>query len=745
MALRLSLDTLLLYDPNRSHATVNVWVAHPTPTEEYALGKLFVVSAIMTPSRLNHEIISIVQEELRERYYRSTDLKPDIAFEQSLQQLNQRLHQLIADGVADWLPQAHILVGLIHHQQLILSSIGAIHSYLIRHGRIHDIAEAGVAKAPNPLRIFESVVSGQLATDDRLLFCTASLLDYFSVEKLRRTISDHAPTDAVRNLETTLLGVEREIAFAALVILAETAEPRPAFGLTPLSRTAAARVAPQVSMEQLIAREQATEKLLSPSIWPAIKDVFDQVRAAASRTFGMLILRRPPRRVISGLASSRTASQTTLSAWVNLLRAVGRGLAAMARAAVQAVRVLLRRPAGAGLHLDRSTVQAVPRPSVNRMIVWFQRLGRPQRTIVVALAILIVVLAGSLAVKGRSPVVTKGKRADTVAASVREKIQRADAALLYGGEDTARQFVTDAAALVATLPKKTERDRTRRSPLLADLARLTRALSHQTIIDQPEHLIDLSTQFPAIHPNQLFLLDGQLVAYDPSTVTPVVTPLRTPTQAFVIKNTLDIGTPTTGTVGGGSTVLLATDRLEFVEIDTAKKTWHALTVGTGLSTAARIQSISVFQNRVYVLDAAGQKILRFNRGVNGLGDGTSWLKESANVKAGRTMVVDGSIYVLQPGGRVTEYEVGRQTSFALGGVTPPVTDLTRLWTTPASQRLYVIEPKTHRLIVFGKNGTFIAQYESPVWTRLRDVVVDEKTGQAYVLNGTTIDVVPLGK
>src|SRR5207249_2090089 len=117
------------------------------------------------------------------------------------------------------------------------------------------------------------LVVGRLESGDRLLFCTPSLLDYFSLEKLRRTIIDYQPSEAVRVLEATLMGAGPEQAFGALIFdLEPAADKIPPAAIAPAGQTSGGRTAPQMSMEQMIARQHQTEKFLAPSIWPSIRD-----------------------------------------------------------------------------------------------------------------------------------------------------------------------------------------------------------------------------------------------------------------------------------------------------------------------------------------------------------------------------------------------------------------------------------------------------------------------------------------
>src|SRR5262249_26267474 len=123
-------DSLVLYDPSYARSTVNVWVAQPTPSEEAALGRLVVVSLIDSADSINKEVITVIQEEVQNQYYHNAAWTTERALEFTLEQANQRLHHLISEGVSQWLDHAHLLIGAIHHQQIVLAPAGTVHGYL---------------------------------------------------------------------------------------------------------------------------------------------------------------------------------------------------------------------------------------------------------------------------------------------------------------------------------------------------------------------------------------------------------------------------------------------------------------------------------------------------------------------------------------------------------------------------------------------------------------------------------------
>ncbi|MBI3573385.1 MAG: hypothetical protein HY092_04255 [Candidatus Kerfeldbacteria bacterium] len=736
MAIHVALDSLLIYDPDRSTAATNVWIAHPGPTEEMLLGKLCIITSLDGPSRINHELISILQDELKNHYYQTSDTKPERAFEQALQKTNQRLHRLIVDGVSDWVDRAHILVAVIHQQELWIAHVGQVMAFLVRQSRLHKVIEVIDRTKPNPLRIFSSVVSGQLEPNDRLLLCTPTLLDFFSLEKIRRTILDHQPSDTARELENNLLGVEARMSIGAIIAGIETA-PDTQPSTFPIRRIMpAAHSAPQVSMETLLARERATEQLLSPSIWPAVRDIVSRVGQGLQDVFRRLVMRRPPKRRLSGTTSEQTL-MTSKTSWSTAALGAGQRVWFTIRRIIRLFGIGRRKlrlsSPGMNLHMPKTP------GTRQKLLSWLQGLDRRRRYVALIACLLIGILATSIVVAGQRQSTSKTKQDPSQ--QIAQDLNKAQAAILYGGEDLARTSLAAASSLINKLPNTSSKQKQQRTSLLAQLQVLEKKIAHVNTIANPQMVFDLGTVDAKLQPHQLYLLKNTVAVFDASrgSVVTFSSDGKNPTSST---NTLDTGQPLTGTVTDTGTLLFATNRAEVIEFDPAKKTWKPLTT-TWPQTNPVVQYLSFFSNRVYALDIAHSDIVRFTKSTSALGAGTSWLKAPVSLERARAAVVDGSIFVLQPQAQVEEYQAGQRTAFHLAPTIPAATNLTRLWTSGVSQNLYLLEPTTHRFLVFTKQGALVNQYQSDRWTDLRDLVVNEKGKTAFVLNGTKVYAVPL--
>ena len=170
-------ETLLLADPTQSRTTSHIFIAHPTPLEERTLGKVFLVVEIDDRARVSHDVIAVIQEELKSAYYNAADFSLEAAFEQALSHVNQRLHQLIEGGVTDWLNHIHLAAGVIRDHDIILTTLGRVHAFYFHGSQAMDIAEGSLPRERiNPLKVFSTIMTGRFTPHDSILITTGALL-----------------------------------------------------------------------------------------------------------------------------------------------------------------------------------------------------------------------------------------------------------------------------------------------------------------------------------------------------------------------------------------------------------------------------------------------------------------------------------------------------------------------------------------------------------------------------------------
>jgi len=734
MPTRADTDALLLYDPSRARSTVNVWVARPSGPEDLAHGKLFLISAIDSAAHVNHEIIDIIQEELRVAFYRPEILTIERRFEEALQAVNRRLHALIADGVNEWVTRCHFLIGVTQGSHLILAPVRSVHAYLLRGTRLHDILGIGDTEAPNPLRIFSQVVGGQVEQNDRLLFCLPSLLDYFSLEKLRRTILDHAPAAAVRSFEQALIDVDPSVSFAALIVRVRSEQELPVSNVPDRPVPAISRTAPQQSMDTLIRTERSTDRIMTPSVWPFIIQGLRRTGRAFRDFTRTTILGRPPKRtlVIDRPPTESPVTPTPRPDARPTLRAIGHTAKRTATATGRVIVMTVRRLG------QRWRLRGTPRTPMARVspITSLQARWGAMTTMQRRIAgVIVVAIILFTAVIARLALPSETNTNTTVAVSaVEAEIARAEAAILFGGESIANEALTKAETDIEKLPTKKKSDRTTIESLRSRITAVRAQLAKRFTLENERTVMSFAADTD-LNDARMNVLGNTIITLV-TTRNAVLLIDRETGEVRAADPTPDVGQLLRGVVVGQA-IVYVTDRPGFVELNPQTGTWRALD-SSFPGTKPTIAGLAAYENRLYVLDREGDRVLRFTRGGTSYGTGVNWLKATTDLATASDLAVDGSVYIIFGNDRVDGYFGGRRGTFALAPLDPPLEGASALWTATNASAIYLLDQTDQRVVVFDKDGGLRRQLVHDGWSTIRSFVVDETNKVLYLLDGTRL-------
>lgn len=740
-------DTLLLSDPSRSRSIVHVGVTHPTPSEEAAFGKLYLLVEIDTTDRINHDIIGALQEELRTVYYRSTEFSAENAFEQALQRANERLHRFITEGVTQWVDKFNGIVAVVKNDLLTFSVIGRVNAFLIRGARIVDITgrTSSVDDKRNPLKLFSSVLTGHLQQNDNILLCTSSLLDYFSQEKLKRMIIEDVPSGTIARIEQTLISNSASVSFAALVFAfkhqeAMMTDAAPAALYAPLS--GARNNAPERSMEELNSKERTTEQLLSPSVMPNVRSALGGMSSAVVGFVRKHIFNLPPRRRVAPQVQQRYTNESFPA------RPERRSSRVAKNALLRALVFLLSIPrvivhAIGYRRTVRSTIDALPQRTtgfVGRTIQWIRSLTGMQRAIMLAAIVALFVLSQSIISLSNRAKNAPAQTVEEKSVLIRENMAKATAALTYDDFDGAKKLVDDSTAVIATLANRSKKDKALRAELLGVINAVrekTRRVQAPTLTT----VADVSGSLSGASPRTVNLAGTTLV---------IGTDRPSKVVRYSIKSNkvLDPATvpfaPTFALALDQQTVLFGNDR-ESALLNLKESAAKPVDI-TFPNADRSIVAAATFSSRIYFIDTKNNSILRAARSATAVGVPGPWLKERTDLGGAVGLAVDGSIYLIASNGDVKKFTAGTPDARSVTTVDPALHAPVAVWTNERTTSLYILEPSERRLLEYKKgSGSLIAQYVDDAFKDVRAMTFDETGTAAYFMSGTTIKKIDLKK
>lgn len=119
------------------------------------------------------------------RKYSHLDAINESNFEKVINKINSELKDFADQGHNDWLGKFNAIVGIIDKNDIYLSQCGNIVGYIFRKNRISSLTDASKTNT-NIHALFDDITSGQIITDDRIVFGNTEFFARISLDRTRR-------------------------------------------------------------------------------------------------------------------------------------------------------------------------------------------------------------------------------------------------------------------------------------------------------------------------------------------------------------------------------------------------------------------------------------------------------------------------------------------------------------------------------------------------------------------------------
>ncbi len=158
------------------------------------------------------------------------------------------------------------------------------------------------------------------------------------------------------------------------------------------------------------------------------------------------------------------------------------------------------------------------------------------------------------------------------------------------------------------------------------------------------------------------------------------------------------------------------------------------------SSEFSFSSLATYRSSLYFLDTKNDRIVKYpyQRDFEWR-DPELWLS-SANRKAidGRSMAVDGSIWILSKNNAIKEYYAGALQETLDTAIFPEPESLSKIFTSPQLSYLYLLEPIQNRIIILNKSSQVVKQFYSEKFDNLLDFAVSKDGKTIWLLNGLKV-------
>lgn len=664
------------------------------------------------------------------------DAPQDQLFEAAIARVNHALARLFGEYGLDVEPERVTAAILAIKEHDVVAATWGKPSILLFHpipnarARTFDLVDDSRSetqaqfKTANVRRCFGSIIAGRMGKRDRLLVSSHDLRAFVGDDRLEATVVSNEPAAAATVINQLLSPVSEGFAVAALMLdVTEVRYVESDPSLAPAAR-AAMESATNASIAKMLKTQTETVETMKPSL---IGDLGKKVTGIFGREAQPAPTPAPavPEAPVAAMTPEPHKESVAALTVVAGARAAGKGAVAAAKGTWSfLVTVSNKEKRTESIRGMREGADN----AINGLIDRFNGLKTFGRTVAFAALSLVIAGRGALLVNAWNGIQEeKIASYERAVASVQQKIDSAEASMIYRDEGRAKELLVEAAAATELLPEKKPEELQTKDELRTKIAGAKDALRRQVALPQPEIVASISSGGETPSLEKLAPADGVMWSVsskgeifkvslaDGATEKVADAPGGVKPDVFLTQ-----GRDLYAAAANGSGTLVT---------PAGKTSARNVDFGAAESTVA---DAGIYNARLYVLDAAHNRIMRHAAGSGGYGKAQFYLKDGTDLSQGVSLAIDGAVYVLRKDGSIVRIVQGVQETFGVAAADPPVTAPLRL-RTEGDGDLFVLDSQPARILRYSKKtGALLAQYVSDSLNGATDFTVDAKGKTALV-------------
>lgn len=164
---------------------------------------LFLVMSIDSTQVPGAEIGKEAFQLLQDHFLDDLTGDPYDRFEAALREINLMVNEKEKELELKFIPNMHVLIGVIQKDMLFLSQRGTAQGYLVRKRHVSSITD-GLFDAHNKEDLFQNIASGALEVSDSVVFVTGALVQYVTPNDISKIFSEQSLQGAVQEMSDLL-------------------------------------------------------------------------------------------------------------------------------------------------------------------------------------------------------------------------------------------------------------------------------------------------------------------------------------------------------------------------------------------------------------------------------------------------------------------------------------------------------------------------------------------------------------
>jgi len=734
---RPEINTFIVQPPLKDRAQIIIYL-NQLPRSGRDEERLFGLAEITTPENDIKNEIQIFLTQLSTKYQEESIENPGLAFEQTLEWANRILRERFDPKK---LAYVNLVFGCLKNSTMQFTTIGTVVAQIFfKEKNIYqniDLLKAYAAnnKTTKQDLFFSNLISGELHHNNFVLFSIPTLLDFLSIDRLEKIITQTKPTEICNHLETILNQIENKLAFGGMLI----EWPDNDWQTAPLTLPIPIKATPDSSIKQLLKQEADTAKILTPSLFSSLKNIWQNRKQKILPTAELLQQATPEINKDIETIRKITKIYSSLTGWKGKLRLFSQNFLVGLGKVLFNIYTFFKKVPHWNFSLKAFTANPFfLKTLLLKMKKHFTSLP-PKKLIIIILSTLTIItfiISLSVTIIQKQSKIENENYNQSVN-DIKKKLDEADSNLIYKNEEQAKEKLKEAALALNLLPKTGANRIEAAEQLNTTYQEILQKIQHsQTVVPTTE--LDLTNIYQNLTPDFL-LLANRNIYFTYNKDNPVIISYNLDTKKPKLSEDTKLHTPLSWVIQKDNTLLILDKNQKLVQFNPAGNSFEFKDI-TWAKQDSIINSIALYNGKLYAVDVKNQQVSKHNPSTTGFGKGEYWIKQT-NLKLDNTsdIGIDGNIYLAKNNGEIWRFESGTKTNLATDLIAPPLQSSIKISTAYGSDLLFILDTNHKRIIIWNKKtNTLVSQFISNDFTDLRDLAPDEKNKKIYIIDGLKI-------
>lgn len=647
------------------------------------LGQLFIIVEAKSREKKIPQILKQIISELSEYYYHSPTKNTEAALETTAQYFNENIVDITGKNLKWIKDKISILIAAVQDDKLILTNYNSIKLWLFRDNKIHDVTAGQSQKKPTGKKILSQLINGKLNDSDVLLLTNNAIFDYFSDEKIKKTVTTLAPTQACAFFKNTLLDYKINVNFATIIIK-----------LIKLKKTVEQDNLPNNILNQKETNQKELE-LINENwlvrIWGQVKKtLYQQGQILKDK------LTKKTNKVVKKYSKTDEELSETKK---------------------QETPTKSKKDTRIELSLKQKIIEKIRKIKVAeyRLI-----------TLIVLIAIL---FTGSLLViNNKKKVDQQNEKFNNLSVQIGEKIDSIEAALIYKDRERAQELLSEAKQLLDQLKPEIKTEIAQQQNTYNKLENRLEAQINKIYKLESINNSQILAEF-VIQPETNILLGPKNILYiaEEGKVYKVNSQRKTLDKVAELKQQIKKIVS-----WQKDKIILSGDNNLIWLMDINNYSLNKLNLKLP-DDNSQLTDINSYSNKIYALDKTTNNIYKYRYNKGSFGEPDKWLQQNVNLDQGKEILVDGNVWITTRDGLIKKFFKGKQEIFSLKGLYEPLGKEIKLWTDENLTHLYIVDQEKNRIIITDKAGRVKRQLLGDNLESIRSVVPNDTESELYIL------------